>query len=372
MVQPKISRIRLAILGTRGIPNNYGVFEQFAQYLSYNLDKVDYDVYVYNSHNHPYQDVKWKGVNIIHKYDPEYAIGATGQFVYDLNCILDCHRRGFDIVFQLGYTSSAIWGVLLPRSSMRIINMDGLEWKRAKHSKLARYFLRFSERLAVISNDLLISDSLGIKNYIYGKYRRESIYIPYGANVFDRPNSEILESYNVSPHEYNILIARLEPENNIETILAGVETSNSRFPFLVIGKTNTKHGKYLLNRFQNNKQIRFLGGIYNQSDLDNFRYFSNLYFHGHSVGGTNPSLLEAMGCRALIVAHDNIFNRSILNLNAHYFKSEKDVIKCLDIKKEDYQEYLENNLLMIQNKFSWDTITRKYDKLFKASINRIS
>src|SRR5688500_15638665 len=101
--------MRIAILGTRGIPNHYGGFEQFAEYLSAGLVKLGHQVYVYNSHTHPYKLDVWEGVHIIHKYDPENNIGTAGQFIYDFNCIFDCRDRNFDIILQLGYTSSSIW-----------------------------------------------------------------------------------------------------------------------------------------------------------------------------------------------------------------------------------------------------------------------
>src|SRR5678815_4853342 len=101
--------MKIAILGTRGIPNSYGGFEQFAEYLSLGLTNKGHHVTVYNSHNHTYQENSWNGVNIVHCYDPEYLIGTAGQFVYDLNCILDCRKKDFDIILQLGYTSSSVW-----------------------------------------------------------------------------------------------------------------------------------------------------------------------------------------------------------------------------------------------------------------------
>ena len=117
--------MKIAILGTRGIPNNYGGFEQFAEFLSKLLVKRGHIVYVYNSHNHPFKEDKWKGVNIIHCKDPEKKIGTVGQFIYDLNCILDSRKRDFDIILQLGYGSSSIWNKFLPKRSVIITNIFG-------------------------------------------------------------------------------------------------------------------------------------------------------------------------------------------------------------------------------------------------------
>ena len=162
--------MKVAILGTRGIPNFYGGFEQFTEYLSEAFVKKGHDIYVYNSHNHPYQKNEWKGVRLIHCKDPESKIRTIGQFIYHLNCILDSRKRNFNIILQLGYTSSSIWNWLFPKDSLIITNMDGLEWKRSKYSTLVQIFLRFAERLAVKYSNYLISDSIGIQSYLKNKY----------------------------------------------------------------------------------------------------------------------------------------------------------------------------------------------------------
>ena len=153
--------MKIAILGTRGIPNHYSGFEQFAEFFSVFLVEKGHDVYVYNSHNHLYQEKTFNGVNIIHQYDPEYKLATFGQFIYDFNCIIDSRKRDFDIILQLGYTSNSIWHFLLPKNSIIITNMDGLEWKRTKYSKPVQQFLKFAEKLAVKSSDFLIKNPKG-------------------------------------------------------------------------------------------------------------------------------------------------------------------------------------------------------------------
>lgn len=354
--------MKIGIIGTRGVPNYHGGFEQFAEFFSVFLAENNHEVFVYNSSLHPFKEKKFKGVNIIHCYDPEDRIGTFGQFVYDLNCILDSRKRQFDVLLQLGYTSNSIWYKFLPKKSVIITNMDGLEWKRSKYSKTVQSFLKYAESLAVKSSDYLIADSIGIQNYIQKAYSVKSQYIAYGAKLFSTPNDRILESYNVEPYNYNLLIARIEPENNIETILDGVSNSTNQTPFLVIGKHDSnKFGGLLKEKFRNNENIHFLGGIYNLEHLNNLRYYSNLYFHGHSVGGTNPSLLEAMASKALIIANDNEFNKSILRDNAFYFSNKKDVQKYLEtIAKKDYLNKVDNCFSEINKKFNWNLINNKY------------
>lgn len=358
--------MKIGILGTRGIPNYHGGFEQFAEFFSVYLTQNNHEVYVYNSSKHPYQNKVFKGVNIIHCKDPEDRVGTAGQFIYDLNCILDARKQNFDILLQLGYTSSTIWHKFLPKKATIITNMDGLEWKRSKYSKKVQRFLKYAEKLGVKSSDYLISDSIGIQNYLKKEYGVDSEYIAYGAELFNTPNIDLIKEYHLEPYKYNMLIARLEPENNIETILDGVALAKEKSTFLVVGKHDVNSfGAYLKKKFKDTTNIKFIGGIYNLEHLNNLRYFSNLYFHGHSVGGTNPSLLEAMSSKALIVANNNEFNKSILQDNAFYFESPEDVKFHLEeTHKKEHSIKIENCYNQIDKKFSWNIINKKYLDFF--------
>ncbi|WP_205503246.1 DUF1972 domain-containing protein [Rufibacter psychrotolerans] len=361
--------MNIAILGTRGVPNHYGGFEQLAEYLSLGLVERGHQVTVYNSHSHPYQQPQWKGVTIVHQYDPEHKLGTAGQFFYDLNCIRHSRTQRFDIILQLGYTSSSIWSDLFPGHSLVVTNMDGLEWKRSKYGRFTKQFLKIAEKLAVAKSDVLVSDSKGIEKYLQAKYGVPSYYIAYGATLFNEKNPSALQPYGVTPYGYDLLIARLEPENSIETILEGLTRSTSTRPLLVIGGLNTRLGKTLQARFPD-KRIKFLGAIYNIDVLNNLRAYSNLYFHGHTVGGTNPSLLEAMASDCLICAHQNDFNGSILEENAYYFQTPEEVKMLLESKTKAGAEFekIENNRRKIEQSFSWETIISQYEACFLASI----
>jgi glycosyltransferase involved in cell wall biosynthesis len=363
--------MKIAILGTRGIPNNYSGFEQFAEFFSVYLVENGHEVYVYNSHNHLFQEKTFKGVNIIHQNDPEYKMGTFGQFIYDFNCIMDSRKRDFDIILQLGYTSNSIWFFLLPKKPIIVTNMDGLEWKRTKYSKPVRQFLKFAERLAVFNSDFLVADSLGIQTFLEEKYKKKSTYIAYGAHPFTSPDESIILDYKLLKYNYNMIMARFEPENNLDMVLEGVVLSNNNMEIIVVGNHETKYGEYLKNKFKENLNIRFLGGIFNLEHLNSLRYFSNLYFHGHSVGGTNPSLLEAMASMALIISHNNSFNKAILKENAFYFSNPHEVKELLlTVKKEDYSKHVQNNFDTIINEFNWDKINGDYLRLFEKSISR--
>ena len=250
--------------------------------------------------------------------------------------------------------------------------MDGLEWKRTKYSKRVQKFLEWSESLAVKKSDFLISDSIGIQNYLQKKYNKDSIYIPYGAYVIEQYNENTCKEFDVEKYEYDMLIARLEPENSIEIILDGVAQAKSNRKFLVIGNHETNYGEYLKRKFADFENIIFVGGLYNQSKLNDLRCFSNIYFHGHTVGGTNPSLLEAMGSKALICANDNEFNSTILGKDALYFKNSKDVKVVLkNINKKDFFDLIENNIKKIRELYSWEIIINQYEMfLLNCLMNR--
>lgn len=360
--------MKIGILGTRGIPNFHGGFEQFAEYFAVFLAKQNHEVVVYNSSLHPYKKNTFENVKILHCKDYEDKIGTAGQFFYDLNCIRDARKQNFDILLQLGYTSSSIWGWLLPKKAHIITNMDGLEWKRSKYNKITRDFLLFAEKLAVNTSDTLVADSLGIQSYLKNKYKAEAIYIAYGAELFENPNAASLEKYNLEVEKYNMLIARIEPENNIEIILDGFIKSKSKDKFLVIGDADANaFGRYLKEKFAKVNNIIFIGSIYNLEELNNLRYFSKIYFHGHSVGGTNPSLLEAMSSGALICAHDNEFNKAILENDAFYFSDADAVANQINaITKLDYQSYIKSNLSKIEKIYQWRIINNSYLQLMKT------
>lgn len=361
--------MKVAILGSRGIPNAYGGFEQFAQYLSEGLVNLGHTVSVYNSHTHPYQEEFWHGVRIIHVQDPEHKIGTMGQFIYDLNCIKDARKRDFDIILQLGYTSSSVWHKFLPKNVPVLTNMDGLEWMRSKYSKAVKLFLKFAEKLAAVNSDFLVADSIGIQEYLLKTYSKESTYIPYGANIFDKPSTSSTLNLGISVYEYDMLIARLEPENNIDMILEGFLESNVDRNFLVIGDYFTPYGLYLKEKFNDNR-IKFLGKIYDINILNNLRYYSNLYFHGHSVGGTNPSLLEAMASDSLVCAHDNIFNKSILTNDAYFFKDAETVSRLiLTVNKRDESLMISNNRKKINKFYNWPKIISAYESLMLRILN---
>lgn len=357
--------LKIGILGSRGIPNAYGGFEQFAQYLAVGLIKKGHNVWVYNSHKHPYQEKEWNGIQIIHCKDLEHKIGTAGQFIYDYNCITDARKREFDILLQLGYTSNSIWYWKWPMNSINIVNMDGLEWKRSKYKKLTRRFLKYAEYLAAKNAHHLVADSIGIQKYLREEYGKDSTFIAYGADLFESTDTSVLENYDLKPKQYLLLIARMEPENNIETVIKGFIATPQIYPLIIIGGFQNKYGQELFKKYDGEK-IKFTGAIYDLNALNILRYNSALYFHGHSVGGTNPSLLEAMACRCNIAAHENIFNKAILTDSAYYFSTSGEVKNIINLERDEtiIQQRAEANATKIKTLYNWDKIIELYEQLF--------
>ena len=369
--------MKIAFISTRGIPNNYGGFEQFAEYISVGLAQRGHEVVVYSPKFHPYQEDTYKGVRLKHIYSPETWMGSSvGSFFYDFASLCDALKKeDFDIIYEAGYTSiipAYIWfNVRKRKRPIFTTNMDGLENKRSKFSPMVRRFLDWEEKMAVKYSHYLIADNMGIHDYYKEKYDKESKFLAYGADIHDVFYADYLKEFGVQPEEYYILIARLEPENNIVMAIEGYLHSkeNGRRPLIVVGKTNTPHGKELVEKYGNEKNVRFVGGIYDFKKLDSVRHFSKAYFHGHSVGGTNPSLLEAMAAGCFIFAHDNIFNRAVLEENAFYYPSADKVAEYLNridtMAEESKIQYTANNIEVIRNEYSWEHLVDEHEKYFQ-------
>jgi len=358
--------MKIAILGTRGIPNNYGGFERAAENLSVIWVKSGHEVTVYNPDGHPYEGDEWEGVKIKRVFSRESKLGVWGTFIYDYLCLKDAVKDSYDIILELGYVPGAFFlDIKRKAKSVVITNVDGLEWRRKKWNMLLQKFAKYCERKAVRFSDYIVADNLGIRRYYAEHYKKEAFYIPYGVEVFDEPLEEVLKNFKVEKFMYYIVVARIEPENNLDMVLEGFLSSSSTLPIIVVGNHGTKHGKYLLEKYKKFRNIRFVGGIYDRVKLGTLRYFSKIHFHGHSVGGTNPSLLEAMAAGAYIAAHDNEFNRSVLGDDGVYFSSPEDIKEIiLNYDENIRKRFARNNLKKVNEVYNWEVVAKQYLELF--------
>lgn len=369
--------MKIAFVSVRGIPNNYGGFEQFAEYISVGLAKRGHEVTVYSPHYHPYKGNEYKGVHIKHIYSPEQWMGGSvGSFFYDFASLRDALKKEhFDIIYEAGYTSiipAYIWfNVKNIKHPIFTTNMDGLEYKRTKFNKWVRKFVFWEERMAVKHSHYLIADNMGIHDYYKEKYGKESKFLAYGADIHDDYDESLLAEFGLKAKDYYLLVARIEPENNLDMAIEGYLASNEngKKPLVIVGKTNTPYGKELVEKYGDKDSIRFMGGIYDFKKLNSVRYYSFAYFHGHSVGGTNPSLLEAMASSCFILAHDNIFNRAVLKGNALYYADKNDVKNLLDniysYAGTDRDKFVNANIDEIRNEYSWEKLVDEHEKYFK-------
>ncbi|MEI3081514.1 DUF1972 domain-containing protein [Paraprevotella clara] len=374
--------MKIAFISTRGIPNNYGGFEQFAEYISVGLVRRGHEVVVYSPHFHPYREPDYKGVRIKHIYSPEKWMGSSvGSFFYDFLSLRDALKKEkFDIIYEAGYTSivpAYIWfNVKRIKYPLFTTNMDGLEYKRTKFNKWVQKFVFWEERMAVKHSHYLIADNMGIHDYYKEKYGKESKFLAYGADVHEDYDVDVLKEYGLEAGGYFIVVARLEPENNLFMAIEGYLASNQygKHPLVVVGKTNTPYGEHLVERYGRDRNIRFVGGIYDFRKLNSIRHYSYAYFHGHSVGGTNPSLLEAMASGCFILAHDNIFNRAVLGENALYYGSTDAVTEMLDginqMVSAHKKEYTERNLEVIRRDYSWEKLVDEHEEYFKWMLSQ--
>lgn len=366
--------MKIAIAGTRGIPNNYGGFEQCAEYLSVLLAKKGHEVIVYNPHDHPYAEDKFNGVHIVKCFNPEKSIGTAGNFIYDYLCMKHAVKVKADILLMLGYTTASIFfPVINFRKTKLITNMDGLEWKRDKWNSVVKKLALWFESLGARYSPHLVADNEHIQTYLQHTYGKDSACIAYGCLPFENPDESVLSNYQVTKGNYGMVIARMEAENNIDMTLAGFSASNATAKLLVTGNLTTAYGKSMFEKYSGDKRIVFTGGIYNQNHLNNLRFFSKYYFHGHTVGGTNPSLLEAMASGAFIFSHDNGFNKSVLGANACYYKDAATLTQLLndDVPAPAFRAgAVDGNMRKVKEVYSWPLIASQYEQLFERVLNK--
>ena len=358
--------MKIGVLGTRGIPNQYGGFEEFAEKVSALWVLEGHEVLVYCEGNEATEDVLENGVRRVFVKTYQRHLRGFYLFLYDFHSTRDALTRGCDVVYHAGYQSSVLGNFFLSKRLLGklVYNMDGLEWKRSKWSPLVRKATKVFERLAARSGATLVADNKGIQDYLSQHHNVESTLIAYGADEVIC-SLDVLREFGIEPGEYNILVARFEPENNIEAIVtAHVQGSRQ---LIVVANDSTQHYRELEAVMTSSDEIHFLGPVYDKSKLNALRHGAKLYFHGHTVGGTNPSLLEALACGCQILAHDNSFNRDVLKEHGHYWKNASDIVALLE--NEDSLEFrVESQLRYLRQNFSWQQVAKDHLSLFHQMV----
>ena len=360
-------RKKIAIIGTAGVPGRYGGFETLADHLVKQWeDKLDITVYCTNKVYAKEDRIKsYHGARLI--YLPFDANGIQ-SIIYDIVSIF--HALFYaDKLLVLGVSG----GIVLPFVSILtrkkiIVNIDGLEWRRPKWNKWVRKFLKFSEYLAVKYSDADITDNYALKKYTAKSYDSLSYLVAYGGDhvipVQIKENDK--QNYPFLSGDYAFKVCRIEPENHVHVILEAYE--NLEKTLVIVGNwNNSEYGIELKSKYQSYKNIHILDPIYDQESLDLLRSNASLYLHGHSAGGTNPSLVEAMNLGLPIFIFDAIYNHHSTFFQAPSFKDSKELKELITNTSPVELESLAQEMKRLAlEHYTWEVIADRYHQLIRA------
>lgn len=367
MNQQEVTKRKVAVIGTNGLPANYGGWETLVEHLTSNLKgKIDFTVYC-SSHRYEKRLEEHNGARL--KYVPIQANGIS-SIIYDIVTMLHALRYA-DVLLILGVSGCIFLPFLrLVTTKTLVVNIDGIEWKRDKWRGFAKWFLKFSEKLAVRFADTVIADNIEISRYVKNEYGVDSEVIAYGGDHvsnFDVNGTDI-GKYPFLVDKYAFTVCRIEPENNIHLLLTAYSRFD-KFPLVVVGNwSNSEYGEQLKEKHHNGKSIILLDPIYDQDSLNILRSNAFVYLHGHSVGGTNPSLVEAMSLALPIIAFDVSYNRATTSDLALYFQSSDELYSLLcSIDKDELHRVSRDMLKVAGDKYTWAYISERYRQILDAS-----
>ncbi|STQ74774.1 DUF1972 domain-containing protein [Grimontia hollisae] len=348
---------KIAVVGIVGIPACYGGFESLVENLTANSgDGISYLVFCsskeykvkLNSHNN---------ASLI--YLPIKANGVW-SVIYDILSLFKCLFLKPDVILVLGVSGSVFLPIFKFFSKCKVItNIDGLEWKRDKWGKGARRFLKWSESLAVKHSDIIVTDNQAITDYVLKEYALESKTISYGGDHAIRALTLTAKS-----EDFSLALCRIEPENNIAMILDAFSNSNLKLKF-VGNWGSSEFGRVMRSKYSSFENIQLLDPIYDLDELYKLRANCSLYIHGHSAGGTNPSLVEMMHFGVPILAFDCDFNRFSTKDSAHYFKNSEELLTLLSFdKKDELAENAEAMKNIALECYTWEKVRNSYETLY--------
>ncbi len=355
-------RPKLYIIGCNGIPARYGGFETFAEYISKELSN-DYDITVTCSkktYSIEEQYIKWGEVN-------RKFIGLKGNgiqsLLYDyISLRIAASKADHIIILGVG---AALFLPLFPilKNKKVLVHIDGLEWKRKKWNLISKLILKIGFQFSVKESSTVIIDNIALSKYIPTKYHRKLRHITYGGDHLPSPK------LSLSPvsKPFALMIARAEPENNLSLVIETFETYNS-LPIIIVSNWNqTLYGRKILHKYEHHPNIILTGPIYDVKELQQYREQCLMYIHGHSAGGTNPSLIEAMYMGKPIIAWDNEFNRITMDNRAVYFKNPKELlIQLANHESPDFALYGIQLKQYAQANYKWSYAAEELRTVFKS------
>lgn len=368
---------KVAIVGIQGLPASYGGFETMVEnIIGENCSEgIEYTVFCSS------RDMKntrtlteYKRAKL--RYVGFFKANGAQSTPYDIVSMIKCVGRGYDVVMVLGVSGCIFLPIfrLLYRGKL-IVNIDGLEHKRAKWGKFAKWFLRVSERCAVKMSDVIVSDNVGIQDYVMETYGKHSEMIAYGGDqalreVSEERQKEILEKYGLEKGRYAFTLCRIEPENNCHLILESfakmeMDENIELKKIMFVGNwSRSSYGCDLKEKYEKYKSIMIQTPIYDLDTLYVLRSNAGMYVHGHSAGGTNPSLVEAMQFPVPIVAYDCVYNRETTHNKAMYFKDTDSLVAYF--RNEQSQSTVGDAMQEIAKvEYQWKIIAKKYEALYQ-------
>jgi len=353
---------KVAIIGTNGIPSKYGGFETLVEYLVKYLSS-EYELTVFcSSITNPNKIAEYNGCKL--EYIPLRANGWQSIF-YDIVSVFKSSRN-YDKILILGASGSIIMPLVSRYRKKYIFNFGGLDWDRSKWNYFTRKFLKLSESLGIKYADYLISDNIGIQEYIQSEYNRDSTLITYGGDqAFGvTPEKKDFEKYPFLKDSYAFSVARIQPDNNIDLLLESFD-EKSPIPFVLVGNWKScKYGIETKLKYEGRPNVILLDAIYDSRELNLLRSNCKIYLHGHSAGGTNPALVEAMNLGLPIFAYNCIFNRYTTSNAAEYFSSSDELsIKVQTVSDAVLSDIGRKMYSIAKELYQWETIAKKYSEV---------
>ena len=356
---------RIAIIGTVGVPANYGGFETLAENLVkyHDASSLPDPITVYcSSKSYPYKTPSYLSAQL--RYVPLNANGAQ-SILYDIVSLFSAVWNRSEVILVLGVSGAIALPLVRLFSSARIItNIDGIEWRREKWQGLAKRFLRFSEKMAVRFSHEVVSDNAAIAEYVKHTYGVDSHVIAYGGDHAVEIDAVSIDEYAL-PDSYAFSVCRIEPENNVHRVVEAFSKLKSHALVMVGNWNNSEYGRSLREKYASCSNIFLLDPIYDLGKLKTLRSRAMFYIHGHSAGGTNPSLVEAMHFGKPILAFDCNFNRCTMEDKSFFFKNSEELMHLIKTMDAAEANRAGNEMLEIaERRYTWRIVAQQYFALF--------
>lgn len=364
---------QIYIIGTVGVPACYGGFESLVEnLLNFTPEDVEYTVFC-SAKNYGEKLETYKGAKLIYL---EKSANGKDSILYDYESMKIAVRDKADIMLILGVSGCIFLPKIRRQFKGKIItNIDGLEWRRDKWKFYAKWLLKYSEKQAVKYSDIVIGDNKGITDYIHSEYAKTVVkkqveLIAYGGDQVQKVDDDSLyEKYPFCKEPYACTVCRIEPENNVHIILEAfskLQNNSDTFvnQLVMVGNwQKSEYGKEIKEKYSKYSNINLLEPIYEPHEINWIRSNASLYVHGHSAGGTNPSLVEAMNFGLPILAFDCVYNKATTEEKCLYWKTAEDIIQ--NNKKTLINKEIANSMKKLGKElYSWKFIASKYNSLY--------